>query len=153
MNDEEFRSNLLRGEEAISSALGFGMNPKQYRPHGGFYNSRQERICSEEGYIIVPVSVRVYDAVTTAAGREKVVNKTVDLIKKRKGGLILLHDGRDSYSLKESKLQKNPNGAFNRSWIPETVEEIINALMDGGYTVNGPDILDITGLSGGAGGK
>ena len=88
MSDDEFRNNLLRGEAAISGALGFEMNPKLYRPHSGFYNPRQERICVDEGYTIVPVTIRVYDAVSGAAGRKKIVNKTVNLIKTGGGGLF-----------------------------------------------------------------
>ena len=141
MNDDEFRNNLIRGEAAISDALGFEIKPKLYRTHGGFYNSRQEKICVDEGYAIVPVTVRVYDAVVGAAERKKVVNKTINLVKKRGGGLILLHDGRDSYSLRETELKKNPNGAFNRAWIPDAVEEIIIALLNNGYTLDSPDIV------------
>ena len=141
MNDDEFRNNLLRGEAAISAALGFEVNPKLYRPHGGFFSSRQEKICADEGYAIVPVTVRVYDAVTGVTGRKKVVNKTVNLVKKRGGGLILLHDGRDSYSRREPELERNPDGAFNRSWIPDAAEEIIIALLDDGFNLNGSDIV------------
>ena len=141
MNDDEFRDNLLRGEAAISMALGFAMNPKLYRPHGGFYNARQEKICIDEGYAMVPVTVRVCDAVVGAAKRKKIVNKTIGLVVKRGGGLILLHDGRDSYSRKETELARNPNGAFNRSWIPDAVEEIIIALLDKGFILNGSDIV------------
>jgi peptidoglycan/xylan/chitin deacetylase (PgdA/CDA1 family) len=143
MNDEEFRNNLLRGEAAISSALGFEMNPKLYRPHGGIYNSRQEKICIDEGYAIVPVTVRVYDAVTGGKERKKVVNKTVNLLKRRGGGLILLHDGRDSYSHIETRLEKYPNSSFNRSYIPNAVEEIITSLQNRGFDLNGPDLLSV----------
>ena len=143
MSDDEFRNNLLRGEAAISSVLGFEMNPKLYRPQGGIFNSGQEKICIDEGYVIIPVTVRVYDAVANAAERKRIVNKTVSLVIKGNGGLILLHDGRDSYSRKEAELERNPNGAFNRSWIPGAVEEIITSLLDRGYNLNGPDILSV----------
>ena len=133
MNDEEFRDNLLRGEAAISGTLGFAMNPKLYRPHGGFYSSRQEKICVDEGFIIVPVTVRAYDAVAGAAEQKKIVNKIINLVEKRGGGLILLHDGRDSFSRREAERAKTPDGAFNRSWIPDAVEEIIVALLDKGF--------------------
>ena len=139
MSGGEFRDNLLRGEAAISSALGFEVNPKLYRPHGGFYNSRQKKICIDEGYAIVPVTVRVYDAVTAGKEQRKIVRQTTDKLEKRGGGLILLHDGRDSYSRIETELEKNPNGAFNRSWIPGAVEEIIIDLLDKGFILNGPD--------------
>jgi peptidoglycan/xylan/chitin deacetylase (PgdA/CDA1 family) len=146
MNDNEFRDNLIRGGAAISSVLGFDMNPKLYRPHGGFNNSRQEKICIDEGYTIVPVTVRVYDAVDAATKRKKIIKKTINLVEKRGGGLILLHDGRDSYARRETKLERNPNGAFNRSWIPDAVEEIIIALLDKGFNLNSSNILDLFAL-------
>jgi len=139
MNDDAFRDNLLRGERAISGALGFEMSPKLYRPHGGFYNARQEKICVDAGYTMVPVTVRAYDAVVGASGRKNIVNNIVNLVEKRGGGLILLHDGRDSYSRREAELARNPHGAFNRSWIPGAVEEIIIALLDKGFNLNGSD--------------
>jgi peptidoglycan/xylan/chitin deacetylase (PgdA/CDA1 family) len=141
MNEAEFRNNLLRGEAAISGALGFGMNPKLYRPHGGFYNSRQERICVDEDFIIVPVTVRVYDAVLTGTSQRKVVKETVKKLEKQNGGFILLHDGRDSHSRKEEKLTKLPHSPYDRSWIPDAVEEIIIALLDKGFILDSPDMV------------
>ena len=145
MSDNEFRNNLLMGEAAISQALGFEMNPKLYRPHGGYYNSRQEKICFDEGYTIVPVTVRVYDAVINAAGWRRIVNDTVNLIKMQGCGLILLHDGRDSHSLIETRLKSDPNSSFDRSFIPNAVEKIIIALQNSGFDLNGSDFTDLFG--------
>jgi len=141
MNDDEFRDNLLRGDAAISGALGWQMNQKLYRPHGGFYSSRQEKICIDEGYTVVPVTIRVYDAVLSGTSRRKAIRQTINKLEKQGGGLVLLHDGRDSYSRREKKLKKNPRGAFNRSWIPETVEEIISVLLEEGFDLHGPEIF------------
>ena len=137
MGEEAFRENLTMGEKAISEALGKELNPKLYQPHGGFYNSRQERICREAGYTIVPSSVRVYDAVSTGAKQDKAVKRVMEKIEKQKGGIILLHDARDSYFRMEKKLGRNPSGAFNRSWIPDAVEKIIVILLERGYILNG----------------
>jgi len=123
------------------------MNPKLYRPHGGFYNSKQEKISLDEGYAIIPVTVRVYDAVSGAGDRKKITNKTVNLIKKRGGGLILLHDGRDSYTLITTKVETNPNSPFNRSFIPDVVEEVIVALKNSGFNLNG-SVADLFGGTG-----
>jgi len=133
MNDNEFRNNLLRGEEAISSALGFDMNPKLYRPHGGFYYVRQERISINEGFTIVPVNVRVYDAILDRKSQHKVVKRIIKKLEKQNGGVILLHDGRGSHYRKDRKLAKYPNSIYDRSWIPDVVEEIIIALLDAGF--------------------
>jgi peptidoglycan/xylan/chitin deacetylase (PgdA/CDA1 family) len=145
MNKVEFTNNLVWGTEAISSALGFEVYPKLYRPHGGVYKSRQEKICIDKGYAIVPVTVRVYDAVLAGRDRDYVVQKVIEKFEKRNGGIILLHDGRDSESRREKKLAKKPYSPYDRSWIPETVEEIITVLLEKGFVLNDPDILTAIG--------
>jgi len=146
MENEEFRDNLVRGEKAISAALGFEMDPKLYRPHGGLFKARHERIWIDEGYAMVPSTVRVYDAVATAADQRKIVKKAVRKLEKREGGMLLLHDGRDTHPNRERRLKKNPGGAFNRSWIPETVDEIITVLLEKGFVLN--DLYDPGSASG-----
>jgi len=133
MKSEEFRNNLVKGEAAISVALGIELSPKLYRPHGGYYTSKQKNICLEEGYTIVECNVRVYDAVLNEAKKNKVVNETLAKIEKQNGGIVLLHDGRDSNSRMEGEIKKNGHSAFDRSWLPEAVEEIIIALLEKGF--------------------
>jgi peptidoglycan/xylan/chitin deacetylase (PgdA/CDA1 family) len=145
MNDVEFTNNLVRGAEAISSALGFEVYPKLYRPHGGFYHSKQEKICVDNGYILVPVTVRVYDAVIAREERDSVVPKVIRKLEKRNGGIILLHDGRDSHSRREKRVAKFPHSSYDRSWIPETVEEIITVLLEKGFILDNPDVLTAIG--------
>jgi len=145
MNDEQFRDNLIRGTAAISSVLGFELTPKLYRPHGGFYTSTQEKIIRDEGYKIVKSTIRVYDAVDDGTKRDKVVKQVVKKVEKNSGGLVLLHDARDSYVQMEAQLAKNPHGVFDRSWIPDTVEEIITILLKKGFVLNSPDILTAIG--------
>jgi peptidoglycan/xylan/chitin deacetylase (PgdA/CDA1 family) len=139
MNEDEFRNNLLRGEAAISSALGRGMSPRLYRPQGGFYTSAQEKIIRDEGYILVLNNVRVYDAVIDGTKQDKIVSDIIRKVEKQGGGIILLHDARDSCVQAETELAKNPGGVYNRSWIPDAVERIITALLDKGFVLNGSD--------------
>jgi len=62
-------------------------------------------------------------------------------LEKKNGGIILLHDGRDSHFRMERKLSKNPQGIFDRSWIPGAVEEIIIVLLGKGFTLASPKSL------------
>ena len=94
MNDVEFRNNLRMADKAISDALGFEMYPKLYRPQGGVYNNQQKKILIEEGYSIVPVTVKVLDVFVTSKGQEKLTRKIINAVKRQNGGIILLHDGR-----------------------------------------------------------
>jgi len=139
MNKDEFKNNLLRGEAAISSALGRDMSPKLYRPQGGFYTAAQEKIIHDEGYTLVLNNVRVYDAVIDGTKQSKVVRDIVEKVEKQDGGIILLHDARDSFVQAEARLAKKPNGVFDRSWIPDTVERVITVLLDKGFILNNSD--------------
>ena len=138
MSDAEFRDNLLRGEAAIAAALGGPLRPKLYRPQGGFYTARQEKILAEAGYSLINGSIRIYDAVLDRTKRKKVVVQLVKMVERQDGGLILLHDARDSHFRMEAELGKNPAGSFNRAWIPGAVEELIRVLLEKGYHFESP---------------
>ena len=140
MNDDEFRDNLIRGGEAIFAALEKELEYKMYRPHGGFYNSRQLEICLEEGYTIIPANIRVYDAVVTGRNQKIVSMRVINKVSRKNRGIILLHDARDSHERTAEMLDKNRN-VYDRSWIPETVEEIIIALLAKGYIIGSPELI------------
>jgi peptidoglycan/xylan/chitin deacetylase (PgdA/CDA1 family) len=117
------------------------LQQKLYRPHGGYYSKRQKEICVEEGYTIIPASVRVYDAVLAGEKREKAVRQLIKKVEKQNGGIVLLHDAKDSNATMEKKLEQKPHGSYNRSWIPEAVEEIIIALKAKGYIIGPPELI------------
>ena len=135
MNDDEFKTNLLLADRAISDTLGADYNPKLYRPQGGVYNSRQKQILDEEGYLVVPFTVNVIDVFTTSSGQKRLAKRIINKVLKQNSGIILLHDGRAA-ERRERSLNRNPRGSFNRSWIPDLVEEIIITLLDNGFNVN-----------------
>jgi peptidoglycan/xylan/chitin deacetylase (PgdA/CDA1 family) len=144
MKENEFRKNLIKGEAAITVALGLGpeeSRSKLYRPHGGFYNSKQEKICREEGFTIIPAGIRVYDAVLAGAKQGKVFNETIKKIRQQNGGLVLLHDARGSHYRMEENIRKKPNSAYDRSWMPDTVERIIITLLDQGFVLGSPELV------------
>ncbi|MDR1351959.1 MAG: polysaccharide deacetylase family protein [Treponema sp.] len=142
MGREFFLLNLEMGEQAISAALGEPLNPRLYRPQGGFYKKRHLKIWQSQGYTLIPSTARSYDAVKTAAGADRVVRAIMRKVEKQKGGIIMLHDGRDSHRNMEMVLKENPYGSYNRSWIPETVERLILTLQEEGYALSGFDALE-----------
>ncbi|GHV48042.1 hypothetical protein AGMMS49546_38240 [Spirochaetia bacterium] len=140
LKDEEFRINLEKGEAAITAALGKELNPRFYRPQGGYYKKGQQKIWQEAGYTLAPATARVYDAVLTESGKDRAVKELVSIIERQGGGIIILHDARDSHVLMEAKLAKKSEGVFNRTWIPGAVEEIIILLEEKGYRLRDFDI-------------
>jgi peptidoglycan/xylan/chitin deacetylase (PgdA/CDA1 family) len=133
MKDEEFRENLLKGEAAIAAALGDAPHAKFYQPHGGFYYKRHERIWREEGWKLLGAHIRAWDAAKSESQKQKVIKQIISKTQKNGGGLILLHDSKNTYILMEAELAKNPSGSYNRGWIPEAAEKIIIALLEKGF--------------------
>jgi peptidoglycan/xylan/chitin deacetylase (PgdA/CDA1 family) len=143
MSPAEFRENLRKGEAAIEAALGEKFSPKLYRPQGGYYKKRHWRIWRQEGYQAVQGSARAYDAVLNVDSINTVIERILGSIREQHGGLILLHDGRDSHFRMEWELDAKPQGDFNRAYIPLAAETIIIRLLEEGYTLTGFDITEI----------
>ena len=138
LSEKEFKENLLKGERAISEVLGKDLFPKLYRPQGGIYKKSHESIYTEEGYNLVPFTVSVMDSYSAPGSSKDIIRKVINKTEEKIGGIILLHDGRDTYERAEIELQRKPHGDFNRSWIPDAVEEIIISLLRKGYKLNEP---------------
>jgi len=136
LNDDEFRENLLQGQKAITEVLGLEFFPKLYRPQGGIYKPVQQRIIHEEDNVIVPFTINVMDPYAANDKKDKIIKRIIEKVEKQNGGVILLHDGRDGHERNAIELEKKPDGAYNRSWIPEAVEEIIIALLNKGFILN-----------------
>jgi peptidoglycan/xylan/chitin deacetylase (PgdA/CDA1 family) len=143
MDREAFVDNLKKGEAALATALGEAPYPGLYRPQGGYYKKQHETAWREAGYMMIPGTARPYDAVLSARHENRVIKNIVRTIEKQGGGIIMLHDGRDSYRKIEAGLKKRPDGEFNRAWIPETVEKLIVLLLEKGYVLNGFDALEV----------
>jgi peptidoglycan/xylan/chitin deacetylase (PgdA/CDA1 family) len=153
MEADEFRENLRKGEAAIAAALGETLPYRLYRPQGGYYKDLHEKIWREEGYSAVHGSVRIYDATASAAEKRQEARELIEKIEDAQGGLVLLHDMRDSWRRMERELQKDPDGPFNRTWIPELVEKTILYFRDKGYHIDGSEIplfVEGIGISGAA---
>ena len=136
MERDEFLDNLLKGEAAITAAIGAEIPHKIYQPHGGFYIREQEMIIKNAGYTMVPGTIRVYDAVNSGKYKQRITRQVIKKTIKHNGGILLLHDSRDSHKRMETKLKNKPDCAYNRSWIPDAVEEIIIVLTNKGYGFN-----------------
>jgi peptidoglycan/xylan/chitin deacetylase (PgdA/CDA1 family) len=147
LNDDEFFANLHSGEEAIGTVLAEMKQeepPRLYRPQGGFYKRSQQKSLKSRGYRLAVGTIRVHDAVLVAADKNKMIAEIIKKVEAQGGGLILLHDARDSYTKMEKALAKKPQGAFNRSWIPEAVEELILILREKGYIISGISTTQIS---------
>jgi peptidoglycan/xylan/chitin deacetylase (PgdA/CDA1 family) len=142
MDREFFQLNLEMGEQAINAALGEPLSPRLYRPQGGFYKKYHAKIWQSKDYTLIPSTARPYDAVKDEDNMDRIVRSLMRKIENQNGGIVMLHDGRDSHYKTEAALKKYPNGQYNRSWIPEAVETLILNLRDKGYVLSGFDALE-----------
>ena len=157
MDKNAFKANLLEGERAIYDALAStdinqsdkkqpALDIPAYRPHGGFYKKTQQQCWEEEGYKMMPCTIRIHDAVLSEKDKKKALTRIIKQIEKQNGGIILLHDARDSYTTMETRLAKKPHGKFNRAWIPAFVDEVIIILQEKNYRISGFDPFEIPGV-------
>jgi peptidoglycan/xylan/chitin deacetylase (PgdA/CDA1 family) len=149
LHKRRFSQNLLEGERLILWALDEeDLSPRLYRPHGGFYTNAQQHIFQTQGYTLLGVSARAYDAALSGSRKDLVLRRIMRKIEKEKGGIILLHDARGDHSQTEKKLRRNPQGDFNRSWIPGAVEELIIRFEERGYRFIDIELSEIPGPCG-----
>jgi len=146
LDEADFEANLEEGKRALEAALGAQWTPLVYRPHGGFYTKEQQRLWEQQGYQLAPSSIRIYDAVLSGADKDKALARLVAHIEKQRGGIVLLHDSRDAHSSLEAQLAKNPEGPFNRSWLPDMVKALIEVLEEKGFHLQGVDPFTVPGV-------
>jgi peptidoglycan/xylan/chitin deacetylase (PgdA/CDA1 family) len=127
-------ADMEKWVNSIDQAIDTSSFSYQYfRPSYGIYWPSLKKMLTEKGLKILPVSFYAFDAETKPADKIKVLNTTLKKLRKKKGGVIVLHDGRDSYIKLREKLSQDSNGTYNRKWIPEITDSLITILNRENY--------------------
>ncbi|NLD99872.1 MAG: polysaccharide deacetylase family protein [Fibrobacter sp.] len=139
------RSILLKSNKTISDEMDLWHNEikialntdsftyRYFRPPYGMYRPGLRKILSEKNLKILPFSFYALDAQKGPKGKFEVLDETVKKIRKSNGGVIVLHDGRDSRAKMAREIAKDPSGSYNRAWIPEIVDSLITILSKENY--------------------
>jgi peptidoglycan-N-acetylglucosamine deacetylase len=117
--------NIL-GPEAVAVGL--------YRPPFGLYRPSVNGVLRGLGLRLLPVSFYALDAEVDTSGKQEVIERVIEGVKKRNGALIVIHDGKDSQERLLRAIKQNGNSKYNRSWVPQAVDSIITSLQQDGYT-------------------
>lgn len=119
-------------EETIHYVLGNGcIDSRFYRPPYGIYGFSMSKIIREHGFKLLPVSFYTMDAEYGPSRINTIVKRTIEGVTYMKGGIIVLHDGKDIHG--DLLYSNDPDSKHNRSWIPEAAEIIINNFKNKGY--------------------
>jgi len=129
------RRDYEQGTAAILAALD---NPagrvSHIRPAYAVITPAISKYATSVGQKILPFTIALDDYNRGPSGRDNVVKRLLAAIRKDDGGIVVLHEGR--YHANESKvahLRDDPSSGYNRSWIPDAVDELITELKDEGF--------------------
>ncbi len=127
-------SDMQRWHEQITSALDTTESTcRHFRPSYGIYHPALKKLLSEKGLNVLPITFYAYDAQVRPDRKRCVLENTLKKLRKAKGGIIVLHDGRDSQKRLKKKLKTDPDCAYNRRWVPEITDSLITILKRENY--------------------
>ncbi len=105
-----------------------------FRPAMGWYRPSARALWESEGMKLFTFSCHGWDAVRGPRQASAVALDVIQCVRDHGGGIVVLHDGRDSQRTLQKRVKKNPSSSYNRSWIPDVVDTIISVLKTEGYT-------------------
>ena len=131
------RDDLEKCDKAVGAALqNKDFKMRYVRPPYGMVSKALEEYCSDSSRVLLPVSHCPVDFFFGPGGKGLIVNMVVDDVVRQNGGVIVLHDRVYAEKGIEKAFTKK-NTLFDRSWIPQAVDEIITRLKAEGFSFVG----------------
>jgi len=135
-----FKSNRTIKKEIIkcNNAIGYALGIKDYsaryfRPARGFYRPSTEKVLHELCMELLPLTLYTLDAQRNYRRAQKVVQQTIKRVRKERGGIIILHDGKDQQDGLFEHIARDSTCRYNRTWVPEALDSIITVLKAEGF--------------------
>jgi peptidoglycan-N-acetylglucosamine deacetylase len=134
-SSSDIRRDYEQGTNAILAAL---ENPtarvSHIRPAYAVVTPAIYKYAASAKQKLLPFTISLDDFSHGPTGKDDVVKRLLAAIRKNNGGIVILHEGR--YHTDESKaahLRNDPSSGYNRSWIPDAVDELITKLKAEGF--------------------
>ena len=133
--DSNIRLDYEQGTAAILAAL---ENPagrvSHIRPAYAVVAPVISKYAESTGQKILPFTISLDDYNCGPSGRDSVVKRLLAAIRKDDGGIVVLHEGRHHANESEiAHLRDDPSSGYNRSWIPDAVDQFITELKADGF--------------------
>lgn len=104
-----------------------------FRPPYGFYRPSTKKIWEKYGMKVVPITLYAWDAKHGKDKKQKTIETIITKIQKNNGGILILHDGMSQVKNASVPDSADNNSRYNRSWVPEALETIIQSLKTDGF--------------------
>ena len=134
-SSSDIRQDYEQGTAAILAAFD---NPagrvSHIRPAYAVVTPVISKYAESAGQKILPFTIALDDYNRGPSGRDSVVKRLLAAIRKDDGGIVVLHEG--IYHANESEiahLRDDPSSGYNRSWIPDAVDQLITELKADGF--------------------
>jgi peptidoglycan/xylan/chitin deacetylase (PgdA/CDA1 family) len=98
-----------------------------FRPPGGFLTPPVKKVVRQKGLKLVPISFYAVDTLYRVDNYQTVVKRVLQDARQKRGGIYVLHDGRDPLWGNE-RTALEPKHGLDRSWIPRGVAQIVDEL-------------------------
>lgn len=123
--------------KAICEAIeDFSHQVEYFRPGYGVYFKKHAPFWESKNMQLLPVTDFFFDHKVKLSGMEKFILQFTKKVKKNKGGVYVLHDGRNEYHIINNKVKSarssNQSSDYDRAWIPKAVDKIIMELKNAG---------------------
>ncbi|MEM9481496.1 MAG: polysaccharide deacetylase family protein [Verrucomicrobiota bacterium] len=138
MTAEEFRSDLEDFDRSVRKALGIETcSSRFFRPPGGQWNSRIERMVEENDRELMPITFFGWDVFKFPFRQRLILHGMLSSLRRNDGGIFLIHE-----AVVPLRGEKDPAPArAGRRWIVPLVEKfVIRARTEGFSFVDPRDI-------------
>jgi peptidoglycan/xylan/chitin deacetylase (PgdA/CDA1 family) len=131
----DIRRDYEQGTAAILAALD---NPagrvSHIRPAYAVITPAISKYAESAGQKILPFTISIDDYNCGPSDRDSVVKRLLTAIRKDDGGIVVLHEGRHHANESDiAHLRDDPSSGYNRSWIPDAVDQLITDLKADGF--------------------
>ena len=129
------RQDYEKGTSAILDALDNPSARVSYiRPAYAVVTPAIRKYAASARQTLLPFTISLDDFRHGPSGKDGVVKRLLRKIRRDNGGIVILHEGRHhADESKVARLRDDPSSGYNRSWIPDAVDELITKLKADGF--------------------
>jgi peptidoglycan/xylan/chitin deacetylase (PgdA/CDA1 family) len=138
LHSAELQHEIRRCDEVLGQVLGQpGYRSEWFRPPGGWITPAVRTCKAELRLRILPVTHFAFDTWCTRAGAPKMVNAHVQVARRDRGGVFVMHDGLVRSRPLDRICDVLPGN--DRSWVPGAVADLVRKLRAEGLRFGLPD--------------